>query len=55
MNFFASKVNNALMHGVTYPLLSVLLFYPVLDGQLGEILVSNVIVVDLKGSCWCSL
>jgi len=43
------------MHGIIYPLLSVLLVYPPLVGLLGALILeekkSNVIVVNLKGSC----
>ena len=44
----------SLMHVITYPLLSVLLVYPLLVELLGTLILEmfwNVIVVNLKGSC----
>jgi len=44
------------MHGITYPLLSVLLVYPLLVKQLGSLILEffwNVMVVNLKGSSHC--
>ena len=46
------------MHGITYPLLSVLLVYPLLVGQLGALILErkklNVIVANLKDNRQCS-
>ena len=52
-----SSPTESLMHGIIYPLLSVLLVYPPLIGLLGALILEifwNVIVVNLKGSCYCS-
>ena len=38
------------MHGITYPLLSVLLVYPLLVRLIRSIDFRNLIVVNLKGS-----
>ena len=46
--------SESLTHGIIYPLLSVLLVYPLLIGLLGALILEifwNVIVVNLKGSC----
>ena len=50
-----SSPTESLTHGITYPLLSVLLVYPLLVGLLGVLILEkkiwNAIVVNLKGSC----
>jgi len=53
MNFSANRII-MVMHGITYPLLSVLLVYLLLVGLLGALILEifwYVIVVNLKGSC----